>query len=92
MTAMPKTEIITRQDARDQQLKWAVRKAADVLQLLAGEPVGFVIIMEPAANNAGGSFQTLGNISKEKIIEMLLHSAEGLISGRARDVAQPRSN
>jgi hypothetical protein len=51
-----------------------------------------VIIMEPAANNAGGSFQTLGNISKEKIIEMLLHSAEGLISGRARDVAQPRSN
>jgi hypothetical protein len=75
---------------RDEQLQWSIRKAADVIESLSGEPVAFVILMQPVGE--GGSFQAVSNIGKGKTIEMLLHSARGLMSGSAQDVKPPRAN
>jgi hypothetical protein len=75
---------------RDENLRWAVRKAADVLEQLAGEPVAFVLVLQPTSS--GGACQTISNMIKEETVQMLLHAAKGLMVGTAVDVGPPRAN
>jgi hypothetical protein len=74
---------------RGERLRWAVHKAADVVEKLAGEPIAFVIVMQPQAQ---GPCQTVSNVGKEAIINLLLHTAEGLMTGRSIDVEARRAN
>jgi hypothetical protein len=74
---------------RSERLRWAVRKAADVLEQLAAERVAFVIVMQPQAQ---GPCQTLSNVDKGLTINLLLHTAEGLMVGNAVDVGPARAN
>jgi hypothetical protein len=74
---------------RNERLRWAIRKGADVIEKLAGEPVAFAIVMQPQAQ---GPCQTVSNVGKEAIINLLLHTAEGLMTGRSIDVEARRAN
>jgi hypothetical protein len=73
----------------DERLRWAARKAADVIEKLAGEPVAFGIVMQPIE---AGACQTVSNLGKEALINLLLHAAEGLMTGRSIDVEARRAN
>jgi hypothetical protein len=48
-----------------------------------------VIVMQPQAQ---GPCQAVSNVGKEAIINLLLHTAEGLMVGNAVDVGPARAN